>query len=328
MHAQALDYFRCTSCGSSDLSLCASKQTGQRVNDGLIRCKSCSSEYRVIDSIPRFVRQEHYAGSFGLEWNIHSKTQYDFYSATRLSKKRFFDETGWPERLDGELVIEGGCGSGRFTVCALDTGATVLSFDLSSAVEANMRNNGMHHNLTVIQADMFNLPLKLECADKLFCFGVLQHTPNPRIALSCLINFVKRNGGQLVFDIYEKKFHMKYLVRPFLKKLPVKVLYRQCQRWVDIMWPVSKLMRNLSKKYGPMINWQMMIADYSREGVPEEKLKEWAYLDTFDMLSPKYDLPAGIKEVREWLMELKSKGAIKDFLLKRGYNGIEAKVYR
>jgi SAM-dependent methyltransferase len=328
MYKDALKYLRCINCGAIELNVSISRQTNGNIEKGALGCLLCKAEYKIDNSIPRFVKTEGYSESFGLEWNIHDRTQYDAYSHKMLSKTRFFEETGWKQDYPKEVVIEAGCGSGRFTEWALSTGADVLSFDLSCAVEASAKNHANNPRLFLAQADIFHLPFRPECADKLFCFGVLQHTPNPKMALSCLVHFVKRNGGQLVFDIYEKKFHMKYLVRPFLKKFPVKVLYRRCRRWVDIMWLLSKFMRNLSKKYGPKINWQLMIADYSREGVPDEKLKEWAYLDTFDMLSPKYDLPADIQEVRGWLIELKSKGSIKDFLLKRGYNGIEGKIYR
>ena len=71
-----------------------------------------------------------------------------------------------------------------------------------------------------------------------------------------------------------------------------------------------------------------MVADYSREGIPDGKLKEWAYLDTFDMLSPAYDTPASLKEVEGWLDRLKSEGKIKSFTAKYGYNGIEGKIFR
>jgi len=32
-------------------------------------------------------------------------------------------------------------------------------------------------------------------------------------------------------------------------------------------------------------------------------LKEWSYLDTFDMLAPRYDRPARIGTVRRWARE-------------------------
>lgn len=109
-------------------------------------------------------------------------------------------------------------------------------------------------------------------------------------------------------------------------KISPTVLYKLCKKWIDFMWPIATLLRKISPGYGPKINWNLMIADHSREGVPMDKLKEWSYLDTFDMLSPQYDKPASLEEVNAWLNELKDKNQIKSFSLKYGYNGIEGKI--
>jgi len=317
-----LQYLRCISCNGDNIFIQQNKERK------VIKCGNCREEYRIVNSIPRFVNNEQYTRSFGLEWNIHRLTQYDGYYGKNLSEKRFFNETGWERDLSNQIVIEAGCGSGRFTEWALKTNATVLSFDLSNAVEANMKNNGNHPNLLILQADIFNIPFKKEIADKLFCFGVLQHTHNPKIALFSLIPFCKKNGGEIVFDIYKKKFHTKYFIRPLVKYISPEILYKICKDWINFMWPIANILRRISPKYGPKINWQLMVADYSREGIPADKLKEWALLDTFDMLSPIYDIPASLEEVKEWLNELKDKSQIKSFTLKYGFNGIEGKIYR
>ena len=273
-----------------------------------IQCQNCKVSYKIINSIPRFVSEEDYCHSFDIEWNIHGMTQYDRYYGRKLSEERFFNETGWDRNLSNQIIIEAGCGGGRFTEWALSTGAIVLSFDLSNAVEVNMKNNGNHPNLFIVQGDIFHIPFKKGIADKLFCFGVLQHTPSPKKALYSFIPFVKENGGEIVFDIYVKKFHTKYLIRPFTKRIPPKILYHLCKNWIDFMWPIASVLRKASPRYGPKLNWQLMIADHSREGVPKNKLKEWSYLDTFDMLSPKHDHPATLNEAESWLMETQKGG--------------------
>jgi hypothetical protein len=45
------------------------------------------------------------------------------------------------------------------------------------------------------------------------------------------------------------------------------------------------------------------VADYSFLGLEGEMLKEWSYLDTFDMLAPRYDRPATLKTFRGWAAE-------------------------
>src|SRR6185437_11529200 len=123
--------------------------------------------------VPRFVPRENYASGFGLEWTKHARTQYDSYSGIRASELRFFGQTGWPRDLTGELILEVGSGSGRFTEQAVSTGATVVSLDYSYAVEANFASNGARSNLLIVQADIFAMPFRPNTFDRVFCFGVL-----------------------------------------------------------------------------------------------------------------------------------------------------------
>jgi SAM-dependent methyltransferase len=246
---------------------------------------------------------ENYASGFGLEWTIHDRTQYDRESGTQLSEARFYDETRWPRGLAGEIIIEAGSGSGRFTEHAARTGATVLSFDYSYAVEANYQSNGDRPNVLIVQADLFKMPFRPHYADKLFCFGVLQHTPDPRAAFLSLPRHVKE-GGRVVADVYLKTFakhalRTKYWVRPLTRRLPPAQLYAWTRRYVALMWPVARVVRRIPK-VGAAINWRLLIGDYSRHHTDDAILRSWAELDTFDMLAPRYDSPQSVSAVRNW----------------------------
>ena len=89
------------------------------------------------------------------------------------------------------------------------------------------------------------------------------------------------------------------------------------------MWPLARVIRRIPK-IGPQLNWRLLIADYSREGVPDDKLKDWAYLDTFDMLSPRYDYPQTLDIVRGWFREV----GLVDVDVRYGYNGIQGRGTR
>ena len=121
MYKQHLEYLACPIC-QGDFVLKAKKEDNAFVQEGVLCCDGCDKEYLIINGIPRFVPQSNYADSFGFEWNMHKKTQYDDKSGVEASKRRFFEETRWEEAKDSEscVVLEAGCGSGRFTPYAID----------------------------------------------------------------------------------------------------------------------------------------------------------------------------------------------------------------
>ncbi len=302
MNKQHLPLLACPKCHRT-LSIVGGEPAGTEVVvEGTLKCDGCGKEYPVSGGVPRFVPRENYASGFGLEWTRHARTQYDSASGTTVSRDRFFEQTQWPERLEGELILEVGSGSGRFTEQAAKTGATVVSLDYSYAVDANFQSNGARRNVLIVQADVFEMPFANGSFDKLFCFGMLQHTPDPRRAFLALPPMVKP-GGMVVADIYKLTplralLNTKYYVRPFTKNLDPEKLYKLVQRWVDFMWPIASLIRRLPKGHG--LNWRLLVADYSALGLKGDALKQWAYLDTFDMLAPRFDYPARLATFKRW----------------------------
>jgi SAM-dependent methyltransferase len=332
MHKHHLQYLVCPQCRGT-LSLVRGDGPGETIESGEIGCAACSRRYDILRGVPRFVPRDNYASGFGLEWSKHARTQFDSYSGAPVSENRFFNETKWPRRLPGELILEVGSGSGRFTEQAASTGATVASLDYSYAVDANYASNGHLANVLIVQADLYNMPFPQGAFDRLFCLGVIQHTPYPENAFLGLPSYLKP-GGNLAVDIYKQSSGLrgamsrlvpsKYWVRPLSRRMDPEALYRRVKAYIDFMWPIARVIHCIPK-IGPWLNWRLVIADY--RGVyplEEEILKEWALLDTFDMLSPRYDYPQTMETVQRWF----EKAGLQDVEIHFGYNGIEGRGRR
>lgn len=324
MKKEHIKYLICPNCTNS-LELQDEQITQDKIESGQLVCSQCNSTYPIIKFIPRFVPISNYADSFGMQWNIHKNDQHDKFSNVNSSQERFKNETKWGKNLEGETIIEAGCGAGRFTEFAAKTGAMVLSFDYSIAVEASYEHHKDRDNVLIIQADIYNMPFQNNVADKIFCFGVLQHTPNAKEALRSLTTKLKTQGN-LAADNYPflstTWFNTKYWVRPITKRIPHKMLYWWCQKHVKLMWPVFKFNRKVfPPKRANRINWRLLIPDYTSHGLEEQKLKEWAVMDLFDMLSPMYDRPVKLETFRKWFEEL----GYEDVDVHMGYNGCEGR---
>ena len=319
MKRSNIEYFRCPRCYSS---FKMREPFHDDIEEGEIYCDSCNLTVPVRNGIPRFVYQQNYADSFGFQWNKHRKTQIDKFNGYDFSKQRFFQVTGWSEDLRGQVVLEAGCGAGRFTQIACETGAKVFSFDYSNAVDANRENSGEYKNLLLFQADIYNIPLKRELFDKIFCLGVLQHTPDSRKAFLRLIPYLKI-GGEIVIDIYAIKsifswVHWKYLLRPVTKRISPTALYSVVEKMVPLVLPISAVFKRLGDKVGARIS---PIANYDHLDISPDLNREWTILDTFDWYAPEHDHPQKRSAVKRWF----SNGRLDNIGISYGPNGINAK---
>ena len=147
----------------------------------------------------RIVKNDNYAENFGYQWNKFVCTQVDKSSELSISKSRFFAESQWDkEDLTNKNILEVGSGAGRFSQVILDfTKGNLYSVDYSNAVEANYKNNGPNERFRLFQASIYEMPFAPGQFDKVFCFGVLQHTPDVELSVKTLISMVKP-GGELV----------------------------------------------------------------------------------------------------------------------------------
>lgn len=272
-------------------------------DNGLVD-SSLSMVFPKIRGAFRVVQGENYTDNFGLEWNTFQKTQIDKFSGSNITEQRFFAQTRWPRDMKGENILEVGSGAGRFSQIVLDhTQANLYSVDFSSAVEANHNNNGPHPRLKLFQASIYELPFAPASFDKVFCFGVLQHTPDVRKSVQSLINMLKP-GGELVVDFYllkgwYSKINAKYLLRPLVKNMDQHRMMKLIRATTPALLPVADFNRSIGldtlNRFLPVCYANNQIAGLSKK----EKI-EWAVLDTFDMYSPTYDQPQTLETVAQW----------------------------
>lgn len=323
MRLEHVRYLACPAC-KGDLTVDAA--AGPVVEEGELRCASCAAAYPVRGGIPRFVPPENYAANFGHQWLIHRDTQLDDFTGTDASRRRFFEETRWPERLEGQVVLEVGSGAGRFTGFAAATGAMVISLDYSQAVEANRATNGHHPNLLIVQGDVYALPVRPGSVDRTMCLGVVQHTPDPARTFQCLADTV-RPGGTLAIDVYAKRWYTplvtRYWARTVTRRMQPERLYRWVKGYVTAAWPVARQLAKLPG--GRHILTTLLIHDNGRYyPLSDEKRREWAVLDTYDALAPAYDLPQSLRTVRRWF----ARAGFEQVDVHNGWNGVEGRGVR
>lgn len=296
----ALDVLACPKC------------SGKLINaEEGVHCEQCATVYPYQNGILRCVETDNYAESFGFQWNFFKKTQHDSSNEYAHSTRRFKAETGWSENdLSGNVVLDGGCGNGRFTEIALKMGAKVIALDLSDAVEtcyANMTEAGFtDDDFLVVQASFYEMPIRDNSLDKAFSLGVLQHTPDPKLSLEKIAALVKHHGA-VAYWVYEKNWKMwmdyRYYFRTVTKYLSKNANWKLSQFLTHTFFPFAWFLNKYFGFPGKVLSRVFLPIAFRRvhSSMGYADSKTWTLLDTFDNLSPRYDLPISEKEMFRWL---------------------------
>lgn len=289
MKRELLQWVQCPTCGSA-LAAESADTVGDEIMEGCLVCGVGSHTFPIRGGVPRFVESDSYADAFSFEWNVHRTTQVDSASGRSDSEDRFRDTIGMPlKALAGKMFLDIGCGTGRFAEVVLRHGGTVVGVDLSLAVDAAFKNFGNHPRMHIVQADVFNLPLKREVFDGVYSLGVLHHTPDCRKAFEQLPKHV-RAGGTIAITVYTGTNRHYVAATNFLRhvttRLPKRMLYAVCHLAAPLYYFYRiPILRQIGMGIFPINmdrNWR------------------WRVLDTFDCYSPTYQSFHTYPEVFAW----------------------------
>lgn len=301
------EHLICPTCpGEIGLLLSITARDGEEILEGELACPNCQTRFPVRGGVPRFTpAAADYCGNFGFQWNKWRALQIDRLSGHHLSAGRFFGDSGWDSAwLKGKLILDSGCGAGRFADVAASAGARVIACDLSSAVDACRDNTAVWDGrVQPIQASLFDLPLRKGTFDAVFCMGVIQHTPDPRRLMLTLPAFLKP-GGRLAYNFYEADFWpwlqgIKYALRLVTPHLPTRATYALSRALVQLFFPLTALFARLP--VFRTLNVMIPICAVHDTVLTPEQRYTWTVLDTFDWYSPRYEKRQKHKEVVQML---------------------------
>jgi SAM-dependent methyltransferase len=306
MNRDLLQVLVCPKCHGL-LGVEVGREAEGEIESGTLRCGACSEFYPIVRFVPRFVPADNYSSSFGFQWNRFRRTQLDSTTGQPITSRRFFEQSGWqPAEMVGRWTLDVGCGAGRFAEVALGAGSRLVAVDYSGAVDACRQNLGPHPRLDAVQADVYRLPFRRQSFDFVYCFGVLQHTPDVHASFAALAKQLSP-GGRLAVDLYPRialnALWPKYWLRPITKRMAAERLFPLVTRMVNMLWPFTLALGRVPG-VGRKLRHLLPIANY--EGLlplGPAQLKEWAVLDTFDMLAPAHDHPQTVATLRAWFEE-------------------------
>jgi SAM-dependent methyltransferase len=232
----------------------------------------------VRNGVPRFVASDAYTQSFSYEWQQFARTQLDSQTGRTDTRDRLQASLNFPlADLKGKLVLDAGCGMGRFAEIVQQYGGEYVGMDYSLAIDAAQANVGGRDNVHFVQADIFNLPFADRAFDLIISLGVLHHTPDARRAFGALPRVLKP-GGKLSVTVYDAG-NKVYVAntrfwRKFTTRLPRRTLHTLSYAAAPLyyLWTL------------PLVGWAFRTIAF----ISLERDWRWRVLDTFDWYSPRY----------------------------------------
>ncbi|HEY4308552.1 MAG TPA: class I SAM-dependent methyltransferase [Pirellulales bacterium] len=257
---------------------------------------------------------EDYCDNFGQQWNQFREMQIDSVSGDTESNDRFYAETGWKKSdLKGKVLLDAGCGAGRFTEIALEAGARVVAIDISEAIYACKKTISRFppENYLLLKASLLDLPFKPGVFDGIYSLGVLQHTPDPLGGIRHLSQFLKP-GGSLATWIYEDG-GLYGLFKPVIPRVIIRQLGvpRLSNKSKLLM---SRMLTTLFFPIGWILSWMGRFGERLSVFLPYATRhvrgrgnlrRQWEYsvMDTFDWYGPMYDQWQREPDVRRAMTE-------------------------
>ena len=266
------------------------------LSESVAECAGCKRNFPKIRGLVRFVDERNYADSFGYQWHRFQRTQLDRLDSN-YSEQDFIAKVGLqPEDLAGKLVLDVGCGMGRFAEVATRWGAHVVGVDLSAAAEVAAKNLA-GREFIAFQADVFELPFALESFDCIYSMGVLHHTPDCEKAVKTLPQYL-RPGGLLaiwLYSGYNKWYRFSDYWRKVTHRMPPQLLHGFFRIAVPFFYWLDRGLRRVPLVGKAAAGLVHHLFPVNRQASAEARL-----LDTLDWYSPKYQSKHTYEQVFRW----------------------------
>lgn len=202
----------CRKC-NNNFHIIINKKNENVIDEGYLKCENCNDQHRILQDII-FIDQniddkptKYQSKVYSYWWNeSHKGVNYD-----KVATKKIFVSTLSTEieEFENKIVLDAGCGNGRFSDLISDSNPKLLVIaDVSDGIfQAKKKIENKNLSFIAIKGDLNKIPFKLDIFDIIYSWGVIHHTPDPRYTFNNISKLCKENGR---FGIYVYKQNPDY----------------------------------------------------------------------------------------------------------------------
>lgn len=295
MRRRLLDLLACPVCGTA-LTIEGPDGAAEEIVEGELRCAN-DHRYPVTAGIPRMIPPESALASAEARVVSQVRRRFEFQWRMWGSEERLFGQTdeGMAQRLvgsytsgvlresdyAGRVVLDAGCGHGRYLRGFAGFGAEVVGMDYGQGIDQAAARLAGDPRIHFVQGDVTRPPFKRHSFDLVFSFGVLQFTPSTSAAFAQLAKLVKP-GGWFYTWVYPKGGvaweWSQSLIRVITTRLPDRLLYWACFLPVPLLSVAPTYsgtsLRNSTWRQCAQVVWDWYSPRYQWHHTPAE-VRRW-----------------------------------------------------
>lgn len=180
-----------------DVLCCPSCRSNLRLSFGGLECTGCTTAYPIHHGIPRFADPRGTGHGFSFHrthatfptLRQQAEAEVTFTSKTALSRAE----------LKGKVVLDAGCGSGRYLDIASRWGAVAIGVDLSGRIDRTATCLASRHNIALVQAHPHQLPFRDDVFDVIYSGDSTSSLDDAHRAFVRLPRYLKPGGTLAVW---------------------------------------------------------------------------------------------------------------------------------
>jgi ubiquinone/menaquinone biosynthesis C-methylase UbiE len=228
-----------------------------------------------------------------------------FLGDSQLSKEDFKDK----------VILDAGCGMGRYTKVVGIMGREVVGVDISQSVVKAYLVTHDNPSIHILQGNILHLPFREKQFDIIYSLGVLHHTPNAKQSFLNLVRYLK-HGGFISVWVYGtagtfsdfktnplRKERQHYVKNDIVKRMHWRMVYVR-----EVFFNTIRLVT--TRMYVPLLYLlcyplavlgRVPLLKYVTASVHQS----WRVRvqENFDWLSPQYQSHHTKEEIRDWFRE-------------------------